>query len=87
MPGREAALEERIARMREILEKDPDDATLWFTLGRTLLELAFCWLLMHDEVPSVIAGASNPEQLLANVDAVGWRLTDVEIAEVDDILR
>ena len=39
MPGREAALEERIERMREILEKDPEDATLWFTLGRTLLEL------------------------------------------------
>ena len=39
MPGREDALEARIARMREILEKDPEDATLWFTLGRTLLEL------------------------------------------------
>ena len=39
MAAREDALEARIGRMREILERDPDDATLWFTLGRSLLEL------------------------------------------------
>ena len=54
--------------------------------GRSLLELAFCYLLMRAEVPSVIAGATSPEQLLANVDAVGWRLSDLELAEVTDIL-
>ena len=55
--------------------------------GRTILELAIGWLLTRQEIPSVIAGASNPEQLLANVDASTWRLSALEMAEVDDILR
>lgn len=51
--------------------------------GKTLLELAFGWLLAHDFVPSVIAGATKPEQLEQNVAAAGWRLTPDEKAEVD----
>jgi aryl-alcohol dehydrogenase-like predicted oxidoreductase len=42
--------------------------------GRTLLELAFSWLLVHDAVASVIAGATSPEQIAANVAAASWRL-------------
>lgn len=53
--------------------------------GRTLLELAFGWLLRHEAVPSVIAGATSPEQVRANVGAAGWRLTEDELAEVDRI--
>jgi aryl-alcohol dehydrogenase-like predicted oxidoreductase len=55
--------------------------------GRSLLELALCWLLSHDLVPTVPAGVTSPSQLLTNADSVGWRLTDLELAEVDDILR
>jgi len=33
------ALEAQAVRMRELLEEHPDDAVLWFGLGRTLLEL------------------------------------------------
>ena len=36
-------------------------------------------------VASVIAGATKPEQVRANVAAAGWRLTDAELAEVDAI--
>ena len=54
--------------------------------GRTLLELAFSWLLTRPEIPSVIAGATDPIQLLANADAVGWELSELELAEVTDIL-
>ncbi len=35
-----------------------------------LLELAFSWLAAHDEVASVIAGASNPAQVRANATSV-----------------
>jgi aryl-alcohol dehydrogenase-like predicted oxidoreductase len=35
-----------------------------------LLTLAFSWLLSRPEVSSVIAGASSPEQIVANVNAV-----------------
>jgi aryl-alcohol dehydrogenase-like predicted oxidoreductase len=53
--------------------------------GRTLLELAFSWLLARPAVSSVIAGATKPEQLEQNVKAVGWHLTPQDIAEVDAI--
>src|SRR3984957_13931139 len=53
--------------------------------GRTLLQLAFGWLLAKPLVASVIAGASTPEQLQRNADAVGWDLGAEEIAEVDRI--
>jgi aryl-alcohol dehydrogenase-like predicted oxidoreductase len=51
--------------------------------SRTLLELAFAWLLAKPYVAGVIAGASTPEQLRQNADAVGWDLGAEEIAEVD----
>jgi aryl-alcohol dehydrogenase-like predicted oxidoreductase len=54
--------------------------------GHTLLELAFCWLLAHGPVASVIAGATRPEQVKANAAAAGWRLTADELAEVDRVL-
>jgi aryl-alcohol dehydrogenase-like predicted oxidoreductase len=54
--------------------------------GHTILELAISWLLARPEVSSVIAGATKPEQIHANVAAAGWQLTDDEQTEVDQIL-
>lgn len=53
--------------------------------GRTLLELAFSWLLAKKPVASVIAGATRPEQIAQNATAGDWALTPQEIAEVDSI--
>jgi aryl-alcohol dehydrogenase-like predicted oxidoreductase len=53
--------------------------------GHTLLDLAFSWLLAQKTVPSVIAGASTPDQLRANVEAVTWALTAEDLAEIDRI--
>jgi aryl-alcohol dehydrogenase-like predicted oxidoreductase len=53
--------------------------------GRTILELAFSWLLAQSPVASVIAGATRPEQLEQNVKAGDWALTMEELAEVDRI--
>lgn len=53
--------------------------------GHTLLELAFSWLTHRPQVASVIAGATRPEQIDQNVAAAGWKLSDEEIAEVDEI--
>ena len=54
--------------------------------GRSILELAVSWLLRHRVVASVIAGATSPEQVRANVAAAMWRLTDAELAEIDRIV-
>ena len=53
--------------------------------GHTLLELAISWLACRPAVASVIAGATQPEQVRANVAASGWRLTPEDLAEVDRI--
>jgi len=53
--------------------------------GRTMLELAFSWLLAQSPVASVIAGATKPDQLEQNVKAGDWRLTADDLAEVDRI--
>jgi aryl-alcohol dehydrogenase-like predicted oxidoreductase len=50
--------------------------------GHTILELAFAWLLGHPVVSSVIAGATSPEQVQANVATASWQLTADEVDEV-----
>ena len=54
--------------------------------GHTLLELAFSWLLTRQVVASVIAGATKPEQVKANAEAPVWKLTEAELAEINEIL-
>jgi aryl-alcohol dehydrogenase-like predicted oxidoreductase len=52
---------------------------------RSMLELAFGWLASHDFVPSVIAGATRPEQTTQNAKATEWRLSGDEMAAIDAI--
>jgi aryl-alcohol dehydrogenase-like predicted oxidoreductase len=53
--------------------------------GRSLLDLAFAWLLAHPETPSVIAGATRPEQVEMNVRAGEWVLEGDDMAEIERI--
>src|SRR3954469_14658910 len=55
--------------------------------GRTMLELAFSWLAARPTVASVIAGATKPEQIEANVKAVSWELTPDEMKEIDGLTK
>jgi aryl-alcohol dehydrogenase-like predicted oxidoreductase len=52
----------------------------------TLIELAFAWLAAQPALASIIAGASKPEQVAANVAAAGWTLGDDDLAEIDAVL-
>ena len=51
--------------------------------GHSLLELAFSWLAARPEVRSVIAGATSPAQIRANVQAISWHLDADDLGEVD----
>jgi len=53
--------------------------------GRTMLELAFGWLLREGAVASVIAGATTPQQVEQNVHAAGWTPPAEDLAEIDRI--
>jgi aryl-alcohol dehydrogenase-like predicted oxidoreductase len=55
--------------------------------GRSMVELAFSWLLRDPVVPSVIAGATSPEQVAQNIAAAGWTLSVADLAEIDRITR
>jgi aryl-alcohol dehydrogenase-like predicted oxidoreductase len=54
--------------------------------GHTILELAFGWLLAFRPVASVIAGATTPEQVRANVHAADWQLDERVLAEVRAVI-
>jgi aryl-alcohol dehydrogenase-like predicted oxidoreductase len=53
--------------------------------GRTMTELALGWLAAQPAVPTIIAGATSPEQVHTNARATGCRLTADEVAELDRI--
>ncbi len=53
---------------------------------RTILELAFAWLAAQPAMTSIIAGATKPEQVRANVAAVDWKLSDDDLAELEGLL-
>jgi aryl-alcohol dehydrogenase-like predicted oxidoreductase len=55
--------------------------------GHSLLELAMSWLAAQQIVGSIIAGATSPEQVEANVKAASWSLTADELADIDKITR
>ena len=54
--------------------------------GHSLLELAIGWLASQGCVASVIAGATTPEQVRANVAASSWRLSAEELVGVEGVL-
>ncbi len=53
--------------------------------GRSVLDLAVAWLLHRPEVASVIAGATRPEQVRANVAADAWTLPPALLEPVDRV--
>jgi len=53
--------------------------------GHTLLELAFAWLLARPAIASVIAGATRPEQIAANVSAAEWHLGEKDLTAISDL--
>ena len=51
--------------------------------GKTIPQIALNWLLQRPTVSSVIMGARNEEQLRQNLGAVGWCLSDDQVARLD----
>ncbi|MGA2522159.1 MAG: aldo/keto reductase [Acidimicrobiales bacterium] len=50
--------------------------------GHSTVELAMAWVAAQTPVASVIAGATSPEQVRANVAAADWVLGDDDLAEI-----
>lgn len=68
---------EKLAKLEPIAE----------AAGRPMLDLAMSWLAAQPQVSSVIAGATKPEQVEQNVEAVSWRLSADEMAAIDEATK
>lgn len=55
--------------------------------GKTVPQVAINWLLQRPTVSSVIIGARNKEQLMDNLGAQGWNLSDEQVARLDRVSK
>ena len=55
--------------------------------GRDMIQLAIAWTLAQPSVTSPIVGAKSAEQVCHNALAADWKLSESDLAEIDDILR
>lgn len=51
--------------------------------GKSVPQVALNWLTTRPTVSSVIIGARNEEQLRQNLGSIGWKLTEDQIARLD----
>jgi aryl-alcohol dehydrogenase-like predicted oxidoreductase len=51
--------------------------------GKTFTQVALNWLLQKPTISTLIIGARNEEQLIANIGAVGWNLTPAQVKALD----
>ena len=55
--------------------------------GQSMAQMALSWILRDDVVTSALIGASRPEQILENLDALkSAKFTDDELRQIDAIL-
>ncbi len=52
---------------------------------RTILDLAFSWMLTRPMVASVIAGATSADQVRTNASAGTWHLSDLDLEKINII--
>src|SRR3954470_16199482 len=70
----------------EVLERVQQLRPLADQAGLSMVALALAWVLQEDNVASAIIGASRPEQVRDNVEAVGVRLDPDLKRQVDELL-
>jgi aryl-alcohol dehydrogenase-like predicted oxidoreductase len=56
-------------------------------LGLTIAQLSLAWVLQNSNVSAAIIGATRPEQVVENVKAVGVKLDDDVMDEINKLLE
>jgi aryl-alcohol dehydrogenase-like predicted oxidoreductase len=69
--------EERLFRIVDALDAVSAET------GKLVPQIALNWLLQRPTVSSVVIGARNEEQLVQNLDALGWELTAEQVAKLE----
>ena len=69
--------EERLYRVVDALDAIAAET------GKSVPQIALNWLLQRPTVSTVLIGARDEQQLRQNLDAVGWNLSNEQIAKLD----
>ncbi|GGB83921.1 aldo/keto reductase [Dyadobacter sediminis] len=78
-PVPETAVEkEHLFRITDALEAVAEET------GKTVSQVAINWLLQRPTVANIIIGARNEEQLMQNLEAVGWKLSADQVKRLDE---
>ncbi len=72
---------ERVYRVVEVLNE------LSKKYGKTPTQIALNWLIMASPIVVPIPGAKSPEQVIDNVGATGWRLSQDDWLLLDRVSR
>lgn len=57
-----------------------------FPPNENLAHIALKWILQHEAVSTIISGASRPEQILSNIEALNYpELSQIHIEEIDSV--
>ena len=51
--------------------------------GKTITQVALNWVLGRPSIANVVVGARDEDQLKQNLGALGWALSEPEIAQLD----
>jgi aryl-alcohol dehydrogenase-like predicted oxidoreductase len=81
------------SRLGQIKFVEYDDETLFSVVDvleaiakereKSIPQVAINWLLRKPTVANIVVGARNEEQLRQNLGAIGWKLSDDEVARLD----
>lgn len=63
----------------DVLEKIGEE------IDKSIPQVAINWLLQNKSVSNVVVGARNEKQLLSNMEAVGWTLSDGHLAQLNEV--
>lgn len=70
----------------EVLSRVQQLEPLAQELGLTMAQFALAWVLQNDNVASAIVGATKPEQISSNIEAVGVEIPGEVMNQVSEIL-
>lgn len=70
---------------REIVDRADRLRPIALAHDATLAQLALAWVISRPAVSSAILGASRPEQVEENVAALNVKLTDADLAQMDEL--
>ena len=53
--------------------------------GKSLPQLTLRWTLNNPVVGTALVGFRTPAEIIENLDALGWEISDTDMAEIDVI--